>query len=355
LSTIYDVARAAGVSPKTVSRVLNDEGPVNDQTRSAVRAAMRRLGYVPSRSARSLRSQRSGLIGLITGAISITEDQPTGLPDMLIVQGVQRVLSEHRMTLMVADTGGDMARVPDLVRTFLEHRVEALCIVAEYHQEIALEIAAGGIPVLLVNCFGGANTPAIVPDDALGGYLLTKGLIERGHRRIGVLTLPRAALARRLRLGGYRRALSEAGIAYDPALVAVGMDADPARPIAPLPMALQGLLALAERPTVICCGNDFAAMHAYALLAEWRIKVPKDISIAGYDDYRLVAELLRPPLTSVDLPYLAMGRRAGDVLIQLIEGTLKPEDIGKEAIAGRVIWRESVKPNRTSRAVATGN
>ena len=81
---------------------------------------------------------------------------------------------------------------------------------------------------------------------------------------------------------------------------------------------------------------------------------PKDISIAGYDDYRLVAELLRPPLTSVELPYLAMGRRAGDVLIQLIEGTLRPGDIGKEAIAGRVIWRESVKPTRTSRAIATG-
>ena len=121
MPTIYDVARAAGVSPKTVSRVLNDEAPVNDKTRSAVRAAMRRLGYVPSRSARSLRSQRSGLIGLVTGAISITQDQPAGLPDMLIVQGVQRVLSERQMTLMVADTGGDMAKVPELVRTFLEH------------------------------------------------------------------------------------------------------------------------------------------------------------------------------------------------------------------------------------------
>ena len=354
MPTIYDVAREAGVSPKTVSRVLNDETPVNDKTRSAVRAAMRRLGYVPSRSARSLRSQRSGLIGLVTGAISITQDQAAGLPDMLIVQGVQRVLSERQMTLMVADTGGDMAKVPELVRTFLEHRVEGLCIVAEYHQEIALEIAVRGIPVVLVNCFDGAETPAIVPDDALGGYLLTKGLIERGHRRIGFLTLPTAALARNLRLSGYRRALSEAGIEYDPALVTVGMDPDPAAPIAPLPSALKGLIELRDRPTVICCGNDFAAMHAYSLLGEWRISVPNDISIAGYDDYRLVAELLRPPLTSVELPYMAMGRRAGDVLIQLIEGTLGPGDIGKEAIAGQVIWRESVNPIQASRAAATG-
>ena len=108
MPTIYDIAKAAQVSPKTVSRVINNDAPVRLETRQQVEQAMNELGYVPSKAARSMRSNRSGIVGLITGAVSQSSElsEPHGLPDLFIVQGIQRVLADEEITLMIADTGG---------------------------------------------------------------------------------------------------------------------------------------------------------------------------------------------------------------------------------------------------------
>ena len=133
MATIYDVARIAGVSPKTVSRVLNGDAPVGKSTREVVEAAIAQLDYVPSNAARMMRSQRSGLIGLITGAISMSPEptQPAGLPELFIVQGIQKSLANSGMTLMIADTGGVVEKAAPLIDTFLRHRVDGLIYVAE--------------------------------------------------------------------------------------------------------------------------------------------------------------------------------------------------------------------------------
>jgi LacI family transcriptional regulator len=343
VATIYDVAKSAGVSPKTVSRVLNGDAPVNEKTHASVKAAMLRLGYVPSRSARSLRSQKSGLIGLVSGALSIPHNEPGGLPDILIVDGVQRIFAERGMTLMVADTGGKADRVGDLIQTFLEHRVEGVLVVAEYHQKVSLTAAFGDTPIVLVNCFDDLGTTAVVPDDEAGEYLLTAGLIERGHRRIGFLTLPEKVVARGLRLAGYRRALREAGISYDPSLVITATLPGRIRAFDRLPSALDELLGLDDPPTAICCANDIGAMRLYPLLAERGLRVPDDISIAGYDDYRILTELMHPTLTSVALPYDAMGARAAEMLLGIIAGDRQGAGAGKTVVAGPVVWRTSVK------------
>src|SRR5688500_14716289 len=108
MATIYDVARVAGVSPKTVSRVMNGDAPVNARTREIVEAAMAQLAYVPSSAARTMRSTRSGLVGLVTGAISgpASGGAASGLPDLQIVQGIQRVMGDNGITLLISDTGG---------------------------------------------------------------------------------------------------------------------------------------------------------------------------------------------------------------------------------------------------------
>lgn len=124
MATIYDVARHAGVSAKTVSRVLNNDAPVKPETRAAVNKAIVELGYIPSSAARMMRSHRSGLIGLITGAISQSLPQaaqssrPRGLSDMLLVQGALQTVSASGKTLMIADTGGDADKVMPLIDTF---------------------------------------------------------------------------------------------------------------------------------------------------------------------------------------------------------------------------------------------
>jgi len=344
LTTIYDVAKAAGVSPKTVSRVLNGDAPVNAKTKEAVEAAIAQLAYVPSNAARSMRSHRTGLVGMITGAISMTPGgfEPAGLPDIYIVQGAQRVFAEHGMTLLISDTGGQLERVPALMQTFLEHRVEGLLHVTEYHQQVELPPNPRQTPLVLANCFDAIGTPAILPDDAGGQHELVKGLIARGHRRIGYLALPERMVARQLRIDGYRSALEAAGIAFDPALILTGALSDRLHEYDLLWDALDRLLTLPDRPTAICCANDKMAMQVYAMLAQRGLSVPRDISIVGYDDYRIITEHLHPTLTSVKLAYEAMGARAAERLLRLIAGTTLPDQPAIERVSGPVTWRNSV-------------
>jgi LacI family transcriptional regulator len=344
VATIYDVAKAAGVSTKTVSRVLNSDAPVNHATREAVLAAMARLSYVPSNAARSMRSNRSGLIGLITGAISASprDPQPAGLPDIFIVQGIQSALADSDITLLISDTGGNAERVPHLFRTLLEHRVEGLIYVAAYHQKVSLPRHAGGRPVVLVNCFDDDATPAVVPDDAACQQALVEALIAHGHRRIGFLTLPEELVARGLRLKGHRRALIAAGIDYDPALVITGDHHGGPGEAELLREAIEQLLSLADPPTVLCCGNDRLAMGVYGILRSRGLAVPGEISVAGFDDYRTISETLFPPLTTVELPYAAMGARAARTLLDLIRGEPREAGRSKELVRGPVRWRQSV-------------
>ena len=346
MSTIYDVAKAASVSPKTVSRVLNGDGPVGRETRKAVERAIADLGYVPSSAARTMRSNRSGLVGLVTGAISLNPEQPalSGLPDLFVVQGVQKALEDAGMTLMIADSGGKAERVPALLRTFVQHRAEGIIYVADYHKEVTLPPLAGQANLVLANCYDGAGTPAVVPDDRAGQRDLVHRLIVAGHRRIAYLTLDRSLDATRLRTQGYADALAGAGIAYDPALVleADVSPPDPEAEVRLLAAAIDRVLAMPDPPTALCLGNDRMAVRAYGMLRSRGLEIPEDISIAGYDDYRAISESLFPRLTTAELPYARMGRRAAEILLSLIDGR-PPGPDARETVCGDVVWRESVR------------
>jgi LacI family transcriptional regulator len=343
VATIYDVAKAAGVSPKTVSRVLNADAPVGEKTRDAVNAAMRELGYVPSSAARMMRSNKSSLIGLITGAISqgLNNDEPVGLPSLFIVQGIQKALGKSGKTLMIADTGGEPARVPELVKTFVEHRVEGLIYVAAYHQQIELPGIPEELPFVLSNCFDGRGRPAILPDDRTGQRDLVSRLIQSGHRRIGFLTLDRTMIAAQLRYQGYRDALAAHGIAYDDALVTMAYEQGREKESVPLMGSLERLLSTTEPPTVICCGNDEMAMRVYGLLRSRGVRVPEGMSVAGYDNYQAIAETLFPPLTTVELPYVEMGMRTAQTLMSIIEDK-SSAPTAPLIVSGPVFWRSSV-------------
>lgn len=343
MATIYDVAKAAGVSPKTVSRVINGDAPVNQDTRAAVTRAIADLNYVPSSAARTMRSRRSGLIGLITGAVSETPifSEPSGLPSLGIVQGAQKVFAERRKTLLISDTGGDKRRIPELVQTLIEHRVEGLLYVAEYHQRVEMPPSLSGTKVVLANCFDELGTPAVVPDDEAGQFDVVTGLIERGHRRIGFLTLPEVQEARQLRLDGYLRAHREAGIEFDPVLIVEGARFGADDEFDGLAAALDRVLTLDDQPTVLCCANDKMALRVYALLGQRGIAVPEGISVVGYDDYSVIAKNLHPTLTSVELPYSAVGVRAAERLLDLISGGAESAQAAPERISGPVAWRHS--------------
>jgi LacI family transcriptional regulator len=348
LATIYDVARAAGVSPKTVSRVLNGDGPVGPKTRTRVEKAMADMGYVPSNAARMMRSNRSGIVGVITGAISMAEGgRPTGLPELIIVQGIQQVMARSGMTMMIADTGGRSDTAPRLIDTFLRHRVEGLIYLAEYHQKVELPPIPDDTPIVLANCYDDAGTPCILPDDEKGQRDLVNRLIAAGHRRIAYLTLMDDLDATRLRTAGYRAALDAAGIAFDPTLVQVCEMNSSDGETQLLYDAVEKLMRMPDRPTVLCCGNDKMALKLYGILRSRGTRVPDDISVAGYDNHRVIAETLYPPLTTVELPYTAMGARAAQRLLARISGQGRDDDSAL-LVAGPVHWRASVTERRAS-------
>lgn len=351
MATIYDVARAAGVSPKTVSRVLNGDAPVRENTVKAVRQAMADLGYTPSVAARTMRGHRSGLVGLITGAISLSNsgERPSGLPDLLIVQGIQKALEASGMTLLIADTGGRQEKVPELIRTFEQHRVEGLIYVADYHKRVALPEDAIDAKLILANCYDDRGTPCVLPNDRQGQELIVKSLIEQGHRRIAYLTLSSSLDATILRTQGYHDAHAAAGIAADPNLIlASDIDTNDAQEEEQLIWdSIDRIIAMPDRPTAICFGNDRMAMRAYGILRSRGFKLPDDFSVVGYDNYRMITETLYPTLTSVDLPYHAIGVRATQLLLGAIKGET---DLPREPVlvSGQVHRRHSVKDIRST-------
>jgi len=325
MATIYDVARVSGVSPKTVSRVINGDAPVKKHTREAVERAISELGYVPSTAARAMRSNKSGLVGLITGAISLSPsmNDRSGLPDLFIVQGIQKAMEASGKTLLIADTAGRMDRVPQLIRTFEEHRVEGLIYVADHHREVSLPPVSDTTKLVLANCYDDKGTPCVLPNDYQGQYSLVNSLIAKGHRRIAYLSLSQRLVATKLRSAAYRDALEAAGIEFDPALL-VPADIDVPDGEAEVQLlwdAIDRVLSLPVPPTVICFGNDRMAMRAYGILRSRGLSLPQDLSVAGFDNHKLITETLYPTLTSSELPYAAIGIRATDLLLGMINGT----------------------------------
>ena len=344
MATIYDVAAYAGVSPKTVSRVINGDAPVSDKTRSKVETAIAALGYIPSSAARIMRSHRSGLVGLITGAISRTGENTGGhgIPDMFLIKGIQQQIRAQGKILMIADIDnkpGQPGQMEPLIRTFMEHRAEGILYVAGFHQEVLLPEVPNRCPMVLVNCFDLAGTPSVLPDDEAGQYGLVRRIIQSGHKRIAYVTLQPGVEATRLRLAGYRRALADADIVFDPDLVQTGYP-DFSNDSGSLISAILKLLSLTLPPTVICCGNDEMAVRVYGILRTRGVRVPEQVSVAGYDNHSAIAETLFPPLTSTELPYLRMGAMAADLLFQYIEHPTG--SVQSVKVVGETIWRQSV-------------
>jgi LacI family transcriptional regulator len=266
------------------------------------------------------------------------------LPDLQIVQGIQRALGEAGLTLLISDTGGAAERIPQLVRTLREHRVEGLFYVADHHQRIEMPAAGRAERLVLVNAFDDAGTPCVLPDDRQGQRDLVAALIAQGHRRIGFLTLPPSLVAHGLRLEGHRQALAEAGISWDPALV---IDADrggtPEERVA-LMAAVDAMLALPEPPSVLCCGNDRLAVTVYGILRARGVAVPEAMSVAGFDDYRVISETLYPQLTTMELPYARMGEAAARLMLNVLRGG-EPVPVGTRIVVkGDLRWRASVVP-----------
>ena len=307
MSTIHDVAAKAGVSIKTVSRVLNDPSVVSEKTRLRIEAAMAALDFAPSAVARMLRGKPTDLVAVIAEQLTTTPDSAE------IIKGIESVCEKRGKMLIIAETGGQASTAQRMVADMRERRVEAIIFATPHHRAVTLDYLLGQTPTVLVNCFEAkARHPQILPDDENGGYAAAKAVLQAGHKKIAFVQLIAGMTATDLRLKGFHRALQEAGVAPQPEWLLHGAEKASAEgaEFAHLSDSIERLLAHANRPTAILCGNDKMAMRVIFILQRRGLRVPDDVSVVGYDDFRLISEALDPGLTTVSLPYREMGELA---------------------------------------------
>ena len=309
MATIKDVAREAGVSFKTVSRVLNNDTAVRETTRAKVLAAVQALDYRPNIMARSLRSQRTHTIGFITDQIATTPHAGQ------ILQGAQDLAWQHNILLLTVNTNGDQTMKETAVSTLLDRQVEGIIYATMYHREAYPPEIIHQIPSVLLDCFiADCSLPSIVPDEVAGGHHATAHLLKKGHKRIGFINNADPIPATFGRLKGYKQALSANNIPVDESLIYVGESGSFGGYDGTM-----ALMQLPDPPTALFCFNDQTAMGAYDALQKLNLSIPDNVAIVGFDNHELIARYLYPPLTTMELPHYAMGQWAVNHLLQLIE------------------------------------
>jgi DNA-binding LacI/PurR family transcriptional regulator len=330
--SIKDMAKAAGVSHSTVSRALNDSPLVNAETKARIQRLSRQMGYFPDAIARSLVTQRTRTVGVV--ATTITDPFVAE-----VVQGVEDAAQESGYSVILTSSASVPERELAAVEMLRAKRVDGVIVTSSRIGALYLQHLEGiGVPVVLVNNHNeqsGRYTFSVSVDNRHGGHLATAHLIEKGHRRIGYVS-GRADHSDDLgRLAGYRRALDEATVPFDPALVVPGngrLDGGE--------RALRLLRGLAGPPTGVFCYNDMTAIGLISAARRAGLRVPGDLAVVGFDDIPLAAHVY-PPLTTVAQPQRDMGRRAMGMVLALIAGDDPAAPFSDVVVKGRLVVRES--------------
>ena len=307
-----EVAQLAGVSQTTVSFIINNTPNISiaEETKVRVWTAINRLGYRPNAMAQSLRTQRSNSIGFIADEIAITPHAGK------IIEGAQDVAWENGKILLLVNTKRDRAMERAATETLLERQVEGIIYATMYHHVVEVPEAQRDVPTVLLDCFvEDRSLPSVVPDEVAGGYRATLALLQKNHRKIGFINNVDQIPATLGRLEGYKKALKEYQIPFDPSLVVT----DISEPGGGYRSSL-ALMQNPNRPTALFCFNDRMAMGAYDALRKLNLRIPEDVAVMGFDNQEIIAAHLYPPLSSMELPHYKMGAWAVNHLIHHAEG-----------------------------------
>lgn len=308
-SSAKDVARLAGVSTATVSRVINSPSQVDAETQRKVREAVTKLRYVPHGAARALRSHRSRMVGAVVPSFeyALYARTTSAMQDVLNAEGYSMVLAEHHY-----DLGAELR----VTRQLVSHGVDAFVFVGLHHDPALFALLENyGRPYVLTwGVDPMRHHPSIGFDNRAATFAMTRHLIDQGHRRFGLLSAPTEGNDRATERGaGMRAALAQAGLALDDSCVQYG----PINLSAAASM-MKKLLALRERPTAVVSTNDVFAVGGMIACREAGVRIPEDISITGMDNTDLGATQT-PPLTSIRTPIVEVGRAAAEQVIARLE------------------------------------
>lgn len=323
---IQDVARAAGVSVSTVSRVLNGREDVAAETYQRVQRIIDDLGYSSNLAAKSMRSHRTNVIGVIIFDLSLSFC-------LQVVRGIDQVVKAHTYDLMIfssnrANHRDDPTWERKVVAQLNGSIVDGIIAVTPTTTELPTNS-----PLVTVDPCDSGNFPSVIATNREGTLEAVRYLIERGHRRIGFIGGRSSLLSARQRRQGYEEAHRNAGIPLRPELYVEG---DYSREMAIL--SAQQLLSLRERPTAIMAANDATAFAVMEVANRMQIRIPEDLSVIGFDNTPESA-YTSPPLTTVDQGIVALGGRAAELLIQMIEGKEVQNDL--HYMPTRLVIRES--------------
>ncbi|HEX7949972.1 MAG TPA: LacI family DNA-binding transcriptional regulator [Candidatus Limnocylindrales bacterium] len=315
MSTIRDVARLAGVSTMTVSRVVNNSGYTSLATRLRVERAVQELGYVPNAVARHLRSKQTKAIALVV--TDITNPFFT-----TIARGVEDIAGERGFAVMFCNTDESDDEEARYLRLLIERQVDGVLLVPAGSPRASIRLLRSHkVPlVVLDRRVPGQRVDNVRCDSEAGAYALARHLIELGHRRIGVLTGRRAISTSADRVAGVRRALEDAGLSLDEALVRWGrFNFGDGNLSDGHQMAESVLTATDDPPTALFAANNFIAFGTFRALREMGLRVPDDISVVAFDD--LPTEWVSDPfLTVAAQPAYEIGRRAAEIMIDSLVG-----------------------------------
>jgi LacI family transcriptional regulator len=338
--TLKDVAEAAGVSSATASLVLNGRsiGRVSAEIANRVEDAAARLNYRPNLIARSLRTQESKTIGVISNDVATTSFAGA------MLSGAQEVAWRNGWLLLLVNSNGEKAMEEAAIRSLVQRNVDGFIYATMFHQEIEAPDYLMKQKVVFLDCIDAKKQHhSVIPNEYQGATDVVQYLVEQGHTQIAYIGTTENTIAGRERLQAFKDVLKTNKIDLNPDYVVEVAGANSIDGYT----GTQELLALKTRPTAIFCYTDRMAMGAYDAIAEAKLSIPQDVSVVGFDNQLNIADAMRPPLTTVQLPHFEMGAWAVTRLLEAIDPeNSEPLMQHGQVIACPLVIRDSVAPPR---------
>jgi LacI family transcriptional regulator/LacI family repressor for deo operon, udp, cdd, tsx, nupC, and nupG len=338
-TTIKDIARQAGVSHTTVSRALNHSPLISLQTTERIQQIASQLGYHPSVAARSLKTNRSQVLGVIVSHIADPYFSE-------VIQGIDDVAQEHGYSLFIASAQNEPLREHAIIQAMREHRVDGVILCSpNFAIEQSNQLNSYNIPIVALNNQSAEDYRfAIYHDDVDGSKQACQHLIDLGHTRIAFLGNLASGRTGEERLAGFYQGMQDAGIPIcaEYILQVSGNGAEQGLE------AVDYFINLPVRPTALICYNDLMAMGVLKGLRRAGLRVPRDISVTGFDNI-LYSDLTEPPLTTIDQPKRFLGGEAARMIFPLINSNAspsRPELMGKRLKGMLIIRRTTASPGK---------
>lgn len=314
---LLDVADHAGVSKATASLVLNGKAQaIGSATILRVETAAEELGYRPNVVAQNLREQRSRTIAILSDQVVTTPYAGA------MIEGAQQVADDHGYSLLLSNIVSSTPTVERAINTMLDRQVDAVIYATMYHRTVEFPAALRNVPTVMLNARPDDPNRCswVVPDETGGATAAVEHLVAAGHRDIGFIDDVDAPIAAVERRAAFEAVLREHGLEVRPGWIAAGQsDTVGGR------TAAETILAAPERPTAIFAFNDRMAAGAAHAARSHGLSIPEDLSIVGFDNQVLIAEAIDPPLTTVRLPHLEMGRWAMEQALTLLDEQAGPQ------------------------------